>query len=73
VVKNLQKLGTTTASAVRDARGATNKKLRGLKLDKVARPDDLRKAEGEMEKITKEGTSEVDRLIKSAERAILNA
>ena len=57
------KAGETAQQAVRQARGAQQKKLRAMQLARTARPDDLRRAGEKMEKVVRERGKEVERVV----------
>lgn len=61
------------ALAVRNARGAQQKKMRAMTLKKVARPDDLKKAHDQMEKVAEKGQSEVKSVYDAAKKALESA
>nr|OQO19355.1 hypothetical protein B0A51_12817 [Rachicladosporium sp. CCFEE 5018] len=62
------KAGEKASTAVRDARGKQQKKLRALQLAKSVRPDDLKKAGGLMEKVVEKGAAEVKRVVDGARK-----
>lgn len=47
---------------IKDARGKHHKKLRAMGVDKKVRPDDLQKAQKQMEDVVKRGNEEVKRI-----------
>ena len=55
---------------MRDARGKQQKKLRAMQLAKSARPDDLKKAATQMEKVVEKGAVEVKRVVDSAKKVL---
>ena len=61
------------ASAVRDSRGTVNKRLQDMQKKKIARPDDVRKAQDQMEKITEKAQKEVKDLFETAKKALERA
>lgn len=65
--------GDKAASVVRDSRGAVHKRLQDLQKKKIARPDDVRKAQDQMEKITEKGQKEVKDLFEAAKKALERA
>ena len=69
-VAEASKAGEKAGMAVRDARGKQQKKLRALQLGKVARPDDLKKAGGLMEKVVEKGSAEVKRVVDGARKVL---
>lgn len=65
--------GDKAANAVRDSRGAAHKRLQDMQKKKTARPDDVRKAQDQMEKITEKGQKEVKDLFEAAKKALERA
>lgn len=55
---------------MRDARGKQQKKLRALEVGKTARPDDLKKARGLMEKVVEKGQGDVKRIVEEKRRVL---
>lgn len=64
------KAGETAGASIRNARGAQQKKLRAMQLAKSARPDDLKKAGAQMEKVVEKGTAEVKRIVDGAKKVL---
>jgi ribosome recycling factor len=62
------KAGETASAVIRNARGAMQKKLRAIELKKAARPDDLKKAHKEMEKIAEKGNADVKKAVDAAKK-----
>ncbi|KAB8073233.1 ribosome recycling factor [Aspergillus leporis] len=60
-------------AAVRDSRGSVHKRLQDMQKRKVARPDDVRKAQEQMEKLTEKGQREVRELFEAAKKAMERA
>lgn len=58
------------AGAVRDSRGAMHKRLQDMQKKKLARPDDVRKAHDQMEKVTDKGQKEVKDMFESARKTL---
>ncbi|KAL5365750.1 Hsp70 protein-domain-containing protein [Aspergillus floccosus] len=58
------------AGAVRDSRGVVHKRLQDMQKKKTARPDDVRKAQEQMEKFTEKGQKEVKDLFEAARKAL---
>jgi len=56
--------------AVRDSRGALHKRFQEMQKKKIARPDDVRKAHDNMEKLTDKGQKEVKDLFEAAKKAL---
>lgn len=61
------------ASAVRDSRGSVHKRLQDMQKKKVARPDDVRKAQDQMEKLTEKGQKELKDLFETSKKALERA
>ncbi|PYI06282.1 ribosome recycling factor [Aspergillus sclerotiicarbonarius CBS 121057] len=61
------------AGAVRDSRGAVHKRLQDLQKKKIARPDDVRKAQEQMEKLTEKGQKDVKELFEATKKAMERA
>lgn len=72
-LKSADKAGETASTGVRNARAAMQKKLRAMELKKAARPDDLKKAGKEMEKIVEKGVAEVKRTVDAARKTMEQA
>ncbi len=64
------KTGETANMGVRNARGAMQKRLRSMELKKAVRPDDLKKAHKEMEKIVEKAVAEVKNVVDAARKAM---
>jgi ribosome recycling factor len=62
------KAGEAAGLGVRNARAAMQKRLRAMELKKVARPDDLKKAQKEMEKIVEKGTANIKQTVDAARK-----
>jgi len=67
------KAGENANTRVRNARAAMQKKLRAIELKKAARPDDLKKAHKEMEKITEKGVADVKKAVDTARKTMEQA
>jgi ribosome recycling factor len=67
------KAGETANVGVRNARGAMQKKLRAMELKKVVRPDDLKKAHKEMEKVVERGVADVKKSVDAARKTMEQA
>jgi ribosome recycling factor len=67
------KAGEIASVGVRNARGAMQKKLRAMELRKVVRPDDLKKAHKEMEKIVETGVADIKQSVDAARKAMEQA
>jgi ribosome recycling factor len=46
------------------------KRLRAMELSKAARPDDIRKAHKEMEKVVEKGNADVKKVVEAARKAM---
>jgi ribosome recycling factor len=64
------KAGDVANNAVRNARQGQQKKLRAMQLAKSARPDDLKKAGTQMEKVVDKGVQEVKKIVDAAKKAL---
>jgi ribosome recycling factor len=62
------KAGETANIGIRNARGAMQKRLRAMELKKAVRPDDLKKAHKEMEKIVEKGVADVKKSVDAARK-----
>lgn len=69
-MKEASKTGDTATMGVRNARGAMQKKLRAMELKKSARPDDLKKAQKEMEKVVEKGNADVKKAVDTARKTM---
>ncbi|KAF9894186.1 hypothetical protein FE257_007688 [Aspergillus nanangensis] len=56
--------------AIRDSRGVVHKHLQDLQKKKIARPDDVRNAQEQMEKLTEKGQKEVKELFEASRKAL---
>lgn len=70
VVAEAAKAGERAGTTLRDARGKQQKKFRALHLNRSARPDDLKKAQGQMEKKVERATGEVKKVVDNAKRVL---
>lgn len=61
------------AGVVRDSRGAIHKRLQDMQKKKLARPDDVRKAHDQMEKVTDQGQKEVKDAFETAKKTLEQA
>ena len=64
------KAGETANTGVKNARAVMQKRLRGMELKKVVRPDDLKKAHKEMEKIVEKGVQDVKKTVDVAKKSM---
>jgi len=62
--------GEAALAALREARGAQKKKLRALGLAKVVGPDEMFKAEKELERVNEAGVGECRRVVEERRRAV---
>jgi len=69
-VQAVTKAGEVATAAVRSARSGQHKRLRAMQLGRAARPDDVRRAEGEMEKVVEGGNAEVKKIVESAKKVL---
>merc|ERR1712070_994402 len=69
-VQEAAKAGEKASTSARDARGKQQKKLRGMQLYKSVRPDDLKKAGTQMEKVVEKGTAELKRVVDNAKKVL---
>jgi len=67
------KAGEAANVGIRNARGAMQKRLRAMELKKAARPDDLKKAHKEMEKIVEKGVQDVKKTVDAARKSMEQA
>ena len=64
------KKGEEAMFALREARGAQRKRLRAMELGKQVGPDDLRRAEKEMEKLNEKAVQEGKKLVEGARKGL---
>ncbi|TVY65536.1 Ribosome-recycling factor [Lachnellula suecica] len=62
------KTGETAKAAVQSARSVNQKRLRGMEVKKLHRPDDIKKAQKQMETIVEKGTAEVKKVVDEARK-----
>lgn len=67
-VKDAKAAMEKASQAVRNARGSSNKNLKGMK--KTVRPDALHKALDQMEKVAEKGQKEVKDVFEAARKAL---
>ncbi|KAH8813174.1 putative ribosome-recycling factor, mitochondrial, partial [Xylogone sp. PMI_703] len=67
------KAGETAHTAVRNERAVMQKKLRAMELKKTVRPDDLRKAHKDMEKIVEAAGTDIKKTVDAARKAMEQA
>ena len=63
-------MGEQASTAVRNVRAIQQKRLRDMKVNKKARPDDLKRAGDKMEKIVEKGLQEVRRVTEGARKSL---
>jgi len=61
----------TALFALREARGMMRKRLRGMALGRVVGPDEMRRAEAELERRNEGGVGEVRGLVEGVRRRVL--
>ena len=66
----LAKARDVALRGVRSARATHHKGLRAAQLAKTVRPDDLRQAEKEMEKLVEKGNADTKEIVNAAKRAL---
>ena len=64
------KAGDKAGTAVRDARGRKQKKLRAMEVGKSVRPDDLKKARAQMEKVVEKGSGDVKKVVEEKRKGL---
>ncbi|PQE29962.1 Ribosome recycling factor protein [Rutstroemia sp. NJR-2017a WRK4] len=64
------KAGEQAYVGVRNARAASQKRLRAMELKKLVRPDDLKKAHKEMESVVEKGNKSVKEAVDAAKKAM---
>lgn len=64
------KAGEMASVGIRDARAAMQKRLRTMELNKSARPDDIRKAHKDMEKIVEKGNADIKKAVDAARKTM---
>ncbi|KAI9734373.1 MAG: hypothetical protein M1834_002479 [Cirrosporium novae-zelandiae] len=69
-IKDAKAAGERANFALREARGAHNKKLRAAGLARVVGPDEGRRAQGKMEEVVKRGEGRVKEAVEGGVRAI---
>lgn len=69
-LQDASKAGEVANTGIRNARAAMQKRLRAMELAKAARPDDLKKAAKEMEKIVEKGTADVKKIVDAARKTM---
>lgn len=65
-----KKAGDVAGIGLHDARAAMQKRLRAMELKKTARPDDLKKARKDMEKVVEKGAADVKKIVEAAKKAM---
>ncbi|KAK1811609.1 hypothetical protein LTR12_013997 [Friedmanniomyces endolithicus] len=69
-VGEAEKLGERAGVAIREARARQQRKIRGLGVSKLARPDDLKRAGVGMEKVVERGMGEVKRVVEGVKKGL---
>ncbi|KAG9247020.1 putative ribosome-recycling factor, mitochondrial [Calycina marina] len=64
------KMGGVADLGVKSARAAMQKRLRAMELQKVVRPDDLKKAHKEMEKLVEKGHADAKKVTEAARKGM---
>ncbi|CAG8972975.1 hypothetical protein HYALB_00008335 [Hymenoscyphus albidus] len=64
------KTGETAKTAVQSARSVQQKRLRAMELKKTARPDDLKKAQKQMESIVEKAVADVKKAVDAARKTM---
>jgi len=72
-VNEVTKAGDRAKKSVHDARAAQHKKHRAIQLAKTARPDDLKKAAVQMEKVVERANGEVKRIVDGVRKGLESA
>ena len=70
---NAHKVGEAATLGVRNARAAMQKRMRGMELKKIVRPDNLRNAHKEMEKVVEKGNLAVKKMVDTARKSMEQA
>lgn len=69
-VKQATAAAEAANTAIRNTRGAQQKRLNAMKVAKSARPDDLKKAGERMEKVVEKGSAEVKKIVEAAKKVL---
>ena len=64
------KAGDVANIGVRNARATMQKRLRAMELKRVVRPDDLKKAHKEMEKVVEKGVADVKKSVDAVRKTM---
>lgn len=64
------KAGEAAKTAIQNARGVQQKRLRAMELSKTARPDDLKKAHKDMVKVMERGATGVKKHVDEARKTM---
>jgi ribosome recycling factor len=64
------KAGEAGSVGIRNSRAAMQKRLRAMELNRSARPDDIRKAHKDMEKVVEKGNADVKKAVDAAKKAM---
>jgi ribosome recycling factor len=69
-LQSASKSGEEALHRIREARGGHQKKLRDYQKAKSVRPDDLQKAQKQMEEVAKKGNEEVKRITDECKKVL---
>lgn len=69
-VKDAKTSMERASATVRNARSSLNKKLKGMGTKKVIRPDELRKALEQMEKVAEKGQKDIKDVFENSKKAL---
>ena len=69
-IEQASKAADKAYSEIREARGGHQKKLRAMHVARTVRPDDIQKAQKQMEGVVKRGNEEVKRILDGAKQAL---
>ncbi|MGL4875135.1 MAG: ribosome recycling factor [Clostridium sp.] len=72
LVKNVKKTGEDSKVALRSIRRDANDKIKSLKKDGEITDDEVKKAEGDIQKITDKFVKEIDSLVDSKEKEVMS-
>lgn len=63
--------GEAALFALREARGAQRKRLRALELGRMVGPDELRRAEREVDKVNEGAVAEAKKVVEEGKRRVM--
>ncbi|WP_297631392.1 ribosome recycling factor [uncultured Clostridium sp.] len=72
LVKNVKKVGEESKVALRSIRRDANDKIKALKKDGELTDDEVKKSEGDIQKVTDKFVKEIDALIEAKEKEIMS-